>query len=506
MKRGLLSAMALISGLSASAQLADGSFAEDFTVTAYQPGLASAGMNSNGSYNLYDYLDAGYTVFFDVSATWCGPCWNYHNSGALEELYYNHGPAGQPGVSPTTTDDVMVIWIDGDPQTADATMLDGSGAIGNWINPSGSEEITFPMANPVSATATQINNDYEIAYFPTIYKICPNRIVSEIGQANAAALYAGVTSCPPPATLATDVAAFDYTGTPYHCEGSYTPKVKIQNYGTGALTSATVTISVGGSTVSTGTFSGNLATYELAEVTCTAIASYTPGTLDITVTTTGDGSAANNTLSEVVASVPQVTDVVYLTLKTDFWSEETEWVIETAAGATVPGTANPALANDTQYDLTYTLPATGCYVFNISDSYGDGILNGPTVSGDATGMINFRDADGTVIMNWIDYGYGAEVPFKVTQQVAGIEEASTIGMEVFPNPATTSVNVKFEATGGDYNVNITDLSGRVVGAETIANATGAQKVEMSLAGLASGNYLITVSTEGATYTQRFVVK
>lgn len=498
--------MALLTGLSASAQLADGSYAEDFTVTAYQPGLAAAGMNSNGTYNLYDYLDAGYTVYLDVSATWCGPCWNYHNTGALEELYYNHGPAGQPGVSPTTTDDVMVIWLDGDGTTADATMLDGAGTIGNWINPTGSEEITFPMANPAASIANQINADYEIAYFPTIYKICVNRSVTEIGQANAATLYGGVSSCPPAASLATDVSAYDYTGTPYHCEGNYTPKVKIQNYGTTPLTSATVTIAVGGTTVSTGTFSGSLGTYEMAEVTCTAIPSFTPGTLDITVTTTDDGSAANNVISQAIVSVPQVTDVVYLTLKTDFWSEETEWVFQTAAGANVPGTANPALAHDTQYDITYTMPSTGCYVFHIEDSYGDGILNGPTTGGNATGMINLRDADGTVIMNWIDYGYGADVPFKVTQEVSGIEEASAIGMEVFPNPATENVNVKFDAKGGDYAVTITDLSGRAVATESIANATGAQQVAMPLAGLASGNYLITVSTEGATYTQRFVVK
>ena len=60
-----------------SAQLADGSIAPDWTLT-----------DVNGTaHNLYSYLDGSYTVFLDFSAVWCGPCWSYHTSGALEDLY-----------------------------------------------------------------------------------------------------------------------------------------------------------------------------------------------------------------------------------------------------------------------------------------------------------------------------------------------------------------------------------------------------------------------------------
>lgn len=95
---------------------------------------------------------------------------------------------------------------------------------------------------------------------------------------------------------------------------------------------------------------------------------------------------------------------------------------------------------------------------------------------------------------------------KVALTAAGVEEVATIGMEVYPNPASGSVNVKFEATNADYSVAITDLSGRQVASKTITNANGSQTVDMPIEGLATGNYLVTVSSNGASFTQNLMVK
>ena len=77
-----LVAAAMIS-FGAFAQLPDGSMAPDFTAT-----------DINGvEHNLYSYLDSGYQVILDFSATWCGPCWSYHTSGVFSELNATYGPA-----------------------------------------------------------------------------------------------------------------------------------------------------------------------------------------------------------------------------------------------------------------------------------------------------------------------------------------------------------------------------------------------------------------------------
>ena len=91
MKKLLLSVAILFgTATAANAQLSDGSVAPNFTVTD---------INGN-SHTLYDYLDNGYTVIMDMSATWCPPCWSYHTAGTLEDVWMNHGPAGAPGSVP----------------------------------------------------------------------------------------------------------------------------------------------------------------------------------------------------------------------------------------------------------------------------------------------------------------------------------------------------------------------------------------------------------------------
>ena len=74
--------MTLFSTQSMFAQLANGSIAPNFTV-----------VDLNGTtHTLYDYLDDGQTVFLDFSAIWCPPCWSYHTSHALKDVYVDHGP------------------------------------------------------------------------------------------------------------------------------------------------------------------------------------------------------------------------------------------------------------------------------------------------------------------------------------------------------------------------------------------------------------------------------
>lgn len=562
MKKLLLS-LAIFAGISSvKAQLPDGSIAPDFTVTAYQSWLSAAGMNSNGTYKLYDYLDAGYTVFLDVSATWCGPCWNYHLTGALDDLYINHGPAGYPGVSASTTDNVMVIWVEGDGTTADATMLDGSGSIGNWIEPNATlGQVQFPMANPLTALANQINNGYDIAFFPTVYKICPNRTITEVGAISATALYNTVSACPPPASATADVAMLSYDADTYICTGgSHTPEVTIQNNGTANLTNATVTITQGGNTVSTGTFNGNLATYGVTTITCSPITNPSSGALVATVTTNGDVLLSNGVVNTsltvyTAANAPltqnfTATNFPYSEYKVSSASGK-NWIYSTgtmkydcynytsgSSGELSIEPVNlstltaPSLSFDVAYrGYTAATPENDKLEVFVSTNCGTtwtSVYNkqGTTLSTGATQTSSFTPASAadwrTETVSLAAYAGQSEVFIKYVgtsnygnnmyidniniSTASSVDEIEIAGLNVYPNPASTEVNVSFEANNADYSVKLVDLQGRVIANQNLSNLSGTQVISFSTSNVAKGSYVVSITSNGMTSTKSVVIK
>lgn len=480
MKKILLS-IAVLGGLSANAQLPNGSIAPDFTLT-----------DINGvDHNLYTYLDQGKTVFIDVSATWCGPCWAFHETGALDDLWTNHGPAGAQGVSAGTTDDVIVLFIEGDGTTTSDELHGGAGSQGDWVT-----GVDHPIIDPSAAIVGAFNDDYAIGYFPTIYRICPNRIIDEVGQQSASALYSTVGDCPAPASNPVDVRALTYEGAPNVCgPATYTPSIKIQNNGTTPLTDATVTITLSGATVSTGTYSGSLATYGVATVTCTPIANFSGGNLVITVTSTGDADVANGNMSQNIVGAIETSSRILFTMLTDAYASEIGWNIKNSSNSIVPGTVDPTLANNTTYNFTYDMTALGCYTFNVTDSYGDGIV--------PTGTINVRDHNGVVIFNDPDYGEGASIPFKVTSMVstASIDENENVEMNVYPNPSNGVININSEKLNNYKTVELVDHSGRTLATWEI-NATS---MKIDVDAFANGNYMLVFKGDNGKTNQKIQI-
>lgn len=158
------------------AQLADGSEAPDWTLTDLD----------GNTHTLYDELDAGRQVYLVFSATWCGPCWGYHNSGNMESIYEDFGPDG--------TNEARVYFIEADLNTNEACLYGPSGCNGttqgDWV-----DGIPFPIINLTSANGPSVASQYQIGYYPTVYTICPDKRIFETGQASSAVLETYMTSC-----------------------------------------------------------------------------------------------------------------------------------------------------------------------------------------------------------------------------------------------------------------------------------------------------------------------
>lgn len=133
------------------AQLANGSPAPDFSVTD---------INGNG-WSLYSEMSGGKSACLDFSATWCAPCWDFHQSHVLNMVNAN--------LSAYTS----VVFLEADFKTNTNCLYGPSGCVGgtqgDWVTGT-----TYPIADLTASNGGGVNSQYKISFVPTLYVISPD--------------------------------------------------------------------------------------------------------------------------------------------------------------------------------------------------------------------------------------------------------------------------------------------------------------------------------------------
>ena len=330
----------------ALAQLPDGSIAPDFTAT-----------DINGvEHNLYSYLDSGYSVILCFDAVWNTAGWSYFETGTLQSIHETYGQYG--------TNEVRVFFLEADDATTNAD-LNGSGnfSAGDWVT---------GTAYPIIDNAGNIFLDYQNNYYPTIYTICPNRILTQSGQVNVAdhASIFQATICQP-ASLADDAYLVNYTGETLGCGSAPTTlSVNLMNTGTSPLTSCTITAYDGATEVGSVNWTGFLDTYQYEEVVVTSVAVTEDTVFDIVVTSADDNDV-NNAVVAQIDRAQESTSSVQFSLLTDGYPMETQWILVDNAGNLVDQ-GGPYSTPGEEIVVNWQLEL-GCYTFVIQDAYSDGL-------------------------------------------------------------------------------------------------------------------------------------
>ncbi len=167
--------LTILVSLNALAQLEAGSIAPDFTLEDWY----------GNTHNLYEYLNEDKTVFVEIFAAHCPGCWIYHQTHTLKNMYEDYGPDG--------TAEVMVLALEydawngydafngiGDPWTTQ----------GNWL-----EGTPYPQFNVEEGDRT-VFDEYDISYYPIVYKICPDKTLEVISTSDSEEeLYELVQEC-----------------------------------------------------------------------------------------------------------------------------------------------------------------------------------------------------------------------------------------------------------------------------------------------------------------------
>ena len=460
----------------AEAQLPNGSTAPDWTLT-----------DINGvEHTLYEYLDDGYTVIIDFSATWCSPCWDYHTSGELEELYIEHGPTGMPNVSDSTTDDVMVFFIEGDEDTTfDELNGIGAGTMGDWVTGT-----PYPIID--DHTITEL---YELIFWPTLYTICPDRSITTNFPITADEHYEAVGSCGF-ASFAIDMTMVGLESTTQMCGTDYEPVLKIKNYSLdNTITSAVISASQGALILGTYDWTGSLETFEsdvFEMPTITGIDVNTPVTF--TVSVDGDLDTSNDAI-EVILTNAITSATITLDLMTDDYAEETSWDIKDDSDVVIA--SGSGYENNTLTSEEISLPAIGCYTFTIYDSYGDGIC---CTYGE--GYYELKDEDGIVLISGGEIAPSFEGIFEVIElfendEVTGISEETVSLISVYPNPVNDELFIRFDSKIDVSSVGLFDLTGKNTGVVLVNGV-------MNIKQLPIGIYILNVNTSTDVITKKIV--
>ncbi|MBL7942616.1 MAG: hypothetical protein JNM00_07610, partial [Flavobacteriales bacterium] len=198
------------------------------------------------------------------------------------------------------------------------------------------------------------------------------------------------------------------TGT--YCGDSFTPQFNVTNLGTTNITSFTAQYNIDGGANQNYNWSGSLATGASTTVTLPGMTAATGAhTFNVTLINpngNADQNASNNTGSSSFNTVTGG-NLVTLTLLTDCWGEEVSWNIENASNVVLYSQAVNTLGDQTTFTNNFCL-SDGCYDFNISDSFGDG-LDG-TASGCAIdGNYTITDASANVLVQMGNANYGTGI-------------------------------------------------------------------------------------------------
>lgn len=486
MKKILLAFFAFLTFGVANAQLPSGTLAPNFTATD---------INGN-THTLYEYLNQGYTVVIDVSATWCGPCWAYHESHALKTLWEDHGV--------DNGGNVIVLFIEGDGQTTN-DMLNGIGAgtQGDWVT-----DTPYPIIDDAN-----VANTLDIGYFPTIYTVCPDGIITETGQRTAAQHWAFIneTSCQETAPI--DASVLRYLGDAVTCSNAELI-VEIANHGDAALTAATINVS-GVTPAISFNWTGNLAPFTATSVNLGS--ADVTGQVNVTIDAAGDGIASNNTRNDVVAMAEEATTQLVVNIRFDNWPEEVGWTIRnTETNAVVLSRAEGYYANQADLSEVFEsvyVPATGCYSFTVTDGFGDG-LHGSQYNGGSDGYINFYSVENNTNFGYIwqydgSYDFEEQATAAMVTTVVGVEDENegAAQMNIYPNPANDIANVNFSiAENADVVIEVVSLVGQKVVSVNKGNlAAGNYIHQLDVQNLNAGIYLVNVIANGAVNTMRVTV-
>ncbi|MBP6333978.1 MAG: T9SS type A sorting domain-containing protein [Bacteroidia bacterium] len=442
-------------------------------------------------YDIDAMVDSGRTVLVDISAYWCGPCWDWTQKGVMEKIYKEFGPEG--------TDDLRIIFIDADPGSNMAN-LQGAGLTsqGNWL-----ATLPYPIIGP-NGQGNSVANNYGQVGYPTLFIHCPGDTVGvEIALVNNWEVFLETwrTACPLPFNNGSTDAMLLHNESKEFCPGAH-PVTDLYNQGTSALQTATLELWSNGVLLDTKNWTGNLAPFQHEKVSFDNYTMTTAMSYEKKVIVAGDMNQGGNIEMDSPTLAPQApsTELTF-DLQCDAVGAQTKWKLYYDNDSVFASNPPTNYSFHGFYTYDWTLSPNTCYNFVLFDTIGgDGIC-----CEFGQGYYKIRETADT-LSNFIFGGsftaLKEERKFYTPGIAAGLNESGRQQyLNIYPNPTTGIFKLKWEV-GNPGNVRVLNILGETV-YESPINETGEENIDIS--SLHSGVYFIIMTSNEKTLTNRIVI-
>jgi Secretion system C-terminal sorting domain len=501
---------------SLSAQIPDSSLCPNFTGTDI----------NGGRHTLYNYLDSGYTVFVDISAAWCLPCWGLHESGIFKKIHTQYGPNG--------TNKARVLFIEAEPTNSLAQLQGISDSsfhkgitLGNWI-----AGTPYPIIDDAA-----IAKLLQVWGFPTVYAIYPNRQIREIPAQFRLPTLDSLTSKLTNVVTATgtnNMSILQYTGTQevFCNQNPFTPQLKLQNMGLDSVKSCEISLKVNNTIVETKRLTGlALKKYDTLMVNFNRLTLTDSAYLSFTIlkvnNVTDTASYRNSAAYLVAVGAKTNNEMVTIEVKTDRFPEQTYWKIVDQTGVKIAEGGNTlVLPNGRQtlflspdaytsrffvYKHKVALKPNTCYDIYLWDDSGDGLtqLFSNNLIG-TVGYLKIVSDNNKVLHNLGNYEPFGEIkrPFE-RGSVVSVQSIDNLNdLKLYPSPANETLTLDFSLSiAKELTISVVNILGQTL--KTLPKrlyTEGDNTVQINVGNFENGVYFVHLKENSTSVVRKFIIQ